>query len=103
MGMKFYCNCCGKETNREELSRMGEWTYPYKKYDVSTIDTLTAVSYSNKCTNDPINIQTGYDYCPECRKNLVNWIDLFKKNGPTLYTGNMRSCEIIIKGVSNGN
>lgn len=82
MGMMFFCNRCGKQVDRETLGRLGEWSYPYKKYESYVFDIASNAS-NNYCLQtliDPIGATSGYEYCEECRSKLINLIEIFNQN-----------------------
>ena len=82
MGMMFFCNRCGKQVDRETLGRLGEWSYPYKKYE-SFVSCKTSNTYNNYCSTtliDPIGIMPGYEYCEDCRAKLIQLIENFNQN-----------------------
>ena len=82
MGMMFFCNRCGKQVDRETLGRLGEWSYPYKKYEssISSIASSACNNYCSKTLIDPIGVTPGYEYCEECRSKLINLIENFNQN-----------------------
>lgn len=82
MGMMFFCNRCGKQVDRETLGRLGGWNYPYKKYESSISNMASNVcnNYYSKTIIDPITVQSGYDYCEDCRAKLIQLIENFNQN-----------------------
>lgn len=83
MGMMFFCNRCGKQVDRETLGRLGGWSYPYKPYR-NTADVVVACAMANANAygnlTDPITVQSGYDYCEDCRAKLIQLIENFNQN-----------------------
>lgn len=85
MGMMFFCNRCGKQVDRETLGRLGGWSYPYKPYGNTTFDiALSPCNVANSSAYNrliyPIIVQTGYDYCEDCRAKLIQLIENFNQN-----------------------
>lgn len=84
MSKKYFCDKCGKETDRNELYHHAGYNKSYEDLNLnSKIDTFcSAVSAASGCKmpSEP----KYYDLCPHCREAMEQWMNIFIKDIPPM-------------------
>ena len=78
MSKKYFCDKCGKETDKNELYHHAGYSKSYEDLN-SKIDAFCSSATSNYIS---ISEPKHYDLCPHCRAAMEQWMNIFIESVP---------------------
>lgn len=79
MSKKYFCDKCGKETDKNELYHHAGYSKSYESLN-SQIETFCSSAATSNYNS--ISEPKYYDLCPHCREAMEQWMNIFIKSIP---------------------
>lgn len=79
MSKKYFCDKCGKETDKNDLYHHTGYSKSYEDIGLK-IETICSATSNYKTPSEP----KYYDLCPHCREAMEQWMNIFIESVPPI-------------------
>lgn len=80
MSKRYFCDKCGKETDKSELYHHAGYNKSYEDIGLK----IEAVCYSAASNYKTPSEPKYYDLCPHCREAMEQWMNIFIESVPPM-------------------